>query len=99
MVGHQSVVMKRAAGFVKRLAQPVQVSGVVFLAEAAGRSVVPTLRDVQGNIVQMNSGASGHARHLSEYLSLDPLTISNLLVALRATYEQNVHSNACGFAW
>ncbi len=64
MVGHQSVGMERAAAFVERLAQPVQVSGVVLLAEEAGLAVVPTLHNVQGNTGQMNAGASWHARGL-----------------------------------
>jgi hypothetical protein len=55
MVSHEGVGMKRAVFFLKRLAQPVKIGLVIFLAEKAGLAVMPPLHDVQRNAIKVDA--------------------------------------------
>jgi len=44
----------------------MQVAEEVVLGEEAGLAVVPALHDVQGDAVEVNAGATGHAVMLAE---------------------------------
>jgi hypothetical protein len=65
--------MKRAVFFFKRLAQPVKIGLVIFLAEKAGLAVMPTLHDVQGNAIKVDAGAARHTAIISKTIRAWPL--------------------------
>jgi hypothetical protein len=73
MVSHEGVGMKRAVFFLKRLAQPVKIGLVIFLAEKAGLAVMTPLHDVQGNPIKVDAGASGHVTIISKTIRAWPL--------------------------
>ena len=66
--------MKRAAFLFKRLAQPVKIGLIVFLAKEAGLTVMPPLHEVQGDTIKMNTDAARHVKHHNQInVSLAPL--------------------------
>ena len=66
MIAHQRVGMKLAFVVIERFAQPVQVAGVVVLAKEARLAVVPAQDDVERDTIELNAGAAGHGRRVSQ---------------------------------
>ena len=67
-IGHQHVGVQGAPRLPERFSQPMQVALAIFFREEAGLAIVATLHDVQGDVIEVDAGAAGHAGKLARHI-------------------------------
>ena len=66
MIGHQHIGVQRGVELGERLAQPEQITALVFLAEEARFAIMAALHDVQRDAIEVDAWAAGHVGILTQ---------------------------------